>query len=182
MHIKTLEGLVGARTNINLINTPMRVFKDARRRGDMAVMERAMEYAGKFAGKAQEYKAEADEGMEEDAKEAKERAKLESEKAIQKRREEREKLEERMEESKAADTMADAADSPAGTAVTASLADADADTLEITEARKKLLGCTDLASPGSSMQAPAAIKAPVTYTKAAETVPANLSISISVSV
>ena len=34
MHIKTMEGLVGARTNMNLVNTPMRVYRDAERRGD----------------------------------------------------------------------------------------------------------------------------------------------------
>ena len=39
MHTKTMEGLVGARTNMNLLNTPMRVFKDARRRGDTATMD-----------------------------------------------------------------------------------------------------------------------------------------------
>lgn len=43
MHTKTIEGLVGASTNVNLLNTPMRVFKEARRRGDTATMERAME-------------------------------------------------------------------------------------------------------------------------------------------
>lgn len=45
MNTKTMEGLVGARTNMNLMNTPMRVFKEARRKGDTATMERAMGYA-----------------------------------------------------------------------------------------------------------------------------------------
>ena len=70
MHTKTMEGLIGARTNMNLMNTPMRVFKEARRKGDTETMERAMGYVGDFSDKAEEYKAEADKGMEEDAKEA----------------------------------------------------------------------------------------------------------------
>ena len=70
MNTKTMEGLVGARTNMNLMNTPMRVFKEARRKGDTATMERAMGYADEFSGKAEDYKAEADKGMEEDAREA----------------------------------------------------------------------------------------------------------------
>lgn len=103
MHTKTIEGLVGASTNVNLLNTPMRVFKEARRRGDTATMERAMEYAGDFSERAEKYQVKADEGMEEEAKEEKE--KLEREKAIEKRREEKEKLEDRVEEGK--DTKAD---------------------------------------------------------------------------
>ena len=73
MHVKTMEGLVGAGTNMNLLNTPLRVFKEARRRGDTATMERAMGYVSEFDGKVEEYKAETDEGMKEDAKDAKER-------------------------------------------------------------------------------------------------------------
>ncbi|MDE6891395.1 MAG: hypothetical protein K2P50_06330 [Lachnospiraceae bacterium] len=98
MNTKIMEGLVGARTNMNLTNTPMRVYREARRKGDTAAMERAMGYANDFCGKAEEYKAEADKGMEEDAKKAREDAKLQCEEAVQKRGEEREKLEERIEE------------------------------------------------------------------------------------
>ncbi|MDE6014663.1 MAG: hypothetical protein K2H41_03020 [Acetatifactor sp.] len=58
------------------------MIKEARRRGDMAAMERAMGYAGEFSDKAEEYKAEADKGMEEDAREAREKAKLEREEAV----------------------------------------------------------------------------------------------------
>lgn len=107
MHTKTMEGLVGAGTNMNLLNTPMRVFKEARRRGDTATMERAMGYVSEFAGKAEEYKAETDEGMKEDAKAAKEKAESEREKAIQKRKEESEKLERRTKENKNEDTDMD---------------------------------------------------------------------------
>ena len=103
MHTKTMEGLIGARTNMNLANTPMRVYKEARRRGDSETMERAMGYAGEFADRAEEYRAKADKGMEEDAREAREKEKLQREMAVRKRREEREKLEERIGENKSAD-------------------------------------------------------------------------------
>lgn len=105
MNTKTMEGLVGASTNIKNTDVPMRVFRDARRRGDISVMERAMGYAADYAEKAHGYQAEAEEGMKEDAKEAREKAKAEQEKAIEKRREEREKMEERLEKSKEADTV-----------------------------------------------------------------------------
>lgn len=100
MNTKTMEGLVGARTNMNLLNTPFRVYKEARRKGDTATMERAMGYVNEFSDQAYEYKKEADEGMKEEAEAAREKAKEECEKAIQNRKEEREKSEERMEESR----------------------------------------------------------------------------------
>lgn len=102
MHTKTMEGLVGANANMNLLNTPMRIFKEASRRGDLATMERAGKYAGEFAGRAADYKTEANKGMEEDAKEAREKAESEREKAIQKRKEEREKLDQRIADSNGA--------------------------------------------------------------------------------
>ena len=64
MNTKTMEGLVGARTSMKILNTPFRVFKEARRRGDTATMERAMGYVNEYRDKADEYKAKADEGME----------------------------------------------------------------------------------------------------------------------
>ena len=104
MHTKTMEGLVGASTNMKLLNTPLRVYKEAERRGDTAVMERAMGYVGDFADKAQDYQKKAEEGMKQDAKEAREKAKTEQEKAIQRRREEREEMEKRIAESQNGDT------------------------------------------------------------------------------
>lgn len=100
MNGKTMEGITGARTNMNLMNTPMRVYRDARRRGDLAVMERAMGYAGEFAGKAEEYKCKAEEGMKEEAEEVREKARLEAEKFIQKQKEERKEQEEGIERKK----------------------------------------------------------------------------------
>lgn len=102
MNTKTMEGLAGASTNMNLLNTPMRVFKEARRKGDIDTMERAMGYVGDFSEKAEEYQKKADEGIKEDAEEAREKEKLAREKAIEKRREEKRNSQEKTEESKAA--------------------------------------------------------------------------------
>ena len=79
MHTKVMEGIVGARTNMDMVDVPMKVYKEARRKGNTAAMERAMGYVNEFEGKAQEYKAEADEGMKEEAEEFKEKEKLERE-------------------------------------------------------------------------------------------------------
>lgn len=165
MHTKTMEGLIGARTNMNLMNTPMRVFKEARRKGDTETMERAMGYVGDFSDKAEEYKAEADKGMEEDAKEARKKAELQREEAVQKRREEREKLEAKIEENRNADT--------------------NADTVEISEEGKVLLKDnldTDAVGVETDVVKSDAVKEPVTYTKAGNAVPMEQETSISVSV
>ena len=165
MHTKTMEGLIGAMTNMNLMNTPMRVFKEARRKGDTETMERAMGYVGDFSDKAEEYKAEADKGMEEDAKEARKKAELQREEAVQKRREEREKLEAKIEENRNADT--------------------NADTVEISEEGKVLLKDnldTDAVGVETDVVKSDAVKEPVTYTKAGDAVPMEQETSISVSV
>lgn len=100
MHTKTMEGLIGARTNMELLNTPFRVYKEARGKGDTAMMERAMGYMGDCSDKAYEYKEKADQGMKEDAEETRKIAEAQREEAIEKRKEEREALEERVEESR----------------------------------------------------------------------------------
>lgn len=106
IHAKTMEGLAGASMSMKLMNTPIRVYKEAERRGDTAVMERAMGYASDFADKAEDYQKTTEKGMKEDAKEAREKAKAEQENAIQKRREQREELEKRIEENRKGDTDA----------------------------------------------------------------------------
>lgn len=91
--------------NVNQIDTPFKVFKEARHKGDTATMERAMGYINDCTARAEEYSAEADKGLEEDAREAREKEKLELEKRIEERREERELLEEEKIERKDADTV-----------------------------------------------------------------------------
>ena len=99
MHIKTMEGLVGASASMNIMRTPIRVYKEAELRGDTAVMERAMGYAGDFAAKAEEYRGKAEEGMEKEVEETKKLERETREKAIEKQKEKNEKLEENVKES-----------------------------------------------------------------------------------
>lgn len=105
MNAMTMEGIVGASTNTNLINTPMRVYKEAQRRGDLATMERSMGFVGEFSDKAEEYRNAAQEGMKKDAKEAREKAETERERAIEKSREERERQEKKIEGDTETDTV-----------------------------------------------------------------------------
>ena len=163
MHTKTMEGLAGASTNIKLLNTPFRVYKDAERRGDTAVMERAMGYVGDFAEKAEDYQKKAEKGMKEEAKEAREKAKTEQGNAIRKR----EELEKRIAESRNEDT----------------------DTVSISESGKVVLDKkTDSVQTGAdngvSIEETAdAVKTePVIYTKTGETLKTESGTNLSVSV
>lgn len=167
MHTKTMEGLAGASTNMKLLNTPFRVYKEAERRGDTAVMERAMGYVGDFADKADDYQKKAEEGMKQEAKEAREKAKAEQENAIRKRREEREELEKRIAESRNEDT----------------------DTVSISESGKAASnGKTDSVQTGADNgisvdeTADAVKTEPVIYTKTGEASKPNSGTNISVSV
>lgn len=166
MNTKTMEGLVGARTNMNLLNTPFRVYKEARLKGDTARMEQAMGYMKDFHEDAYEYKEEADEGMKQDAEETRRIAEEQREEAIRKHREEREKLEEKIEENRNADTNTDTKETRAYL-------------LEISEEGKVLLKDNiDSDSAGSDKIKTNAVKKPVTYTKTGETVPAEQEASI----
>ena len=163
MHTKIMEGLAGASTNIKLLNTPFRVYKDAERRGDTAVMERAMGYVGDFAEKAEDYQKKAEKGMKEEAKEAREKAKTEQGNAIRKR----EELEKRIAESRNEDT----------------------DTVSISESGKVVLDKkTDSVQTGAdngvSIEETAdAVKTePVIYTKTGETLKTESGTNLSVSV
>ena len=161
MHAKTMEGLIGARTNMELLGTPFRVYKEARLKGDTAKMEQAMGYMSDCHEAAYEYKKEADEGMKEDAEETRKIEEEQREEAIRKRREEREKMEARTTENRNADT----------------------DTVEISEEGKVLLkGNVDSGSVSFDEIKMDAVKEPVTYTKMGETVPSEQGASISVSV
>ncbi len=167
MNTKTMEGLVGARTNMELVNTPMRVYKEARRRGDTATMDRAMGYVSDLEDKAQDYKVKADEGMKADAEEAREEAKAEREKAIERRREEREELNQKLDEKAEADRNAQA-----GT-----------DTVEISEEGKCLLNHNKETQQSDSEVPDTDIgKNPMTYSKTGGAVPADQSTGNVVSV
>lgn len=83
MHIKTMEGLVGAGTNFHMLEVPMRIYRQAERQGDLATMERAGEYVTEFAGRKDAYREEAEEGMELERLEKK-KEKKEQEERVQK--------------------------------------------------------------------------------------------------
>ena len=89
MNTRTMEGLVGAGMNMKIRDTPMRVYKEAEREGDIGKMEQAMGYVNELGTRAWECKSQAEEGMAEEAEEMKEKEKLEQEKAIAERREEK---------------------------------------------------------------------------------------------
>ncbi len=167
MHTKTMEGLAGASMSMKLMNTPIRVYKEAERRGDTAVMERAMGYASDFADKAEDYQKTTEKGMKEDAKEAREKAKTEQENAIQKRREQREEMEKKIAESRNGDT----------------------DTVSISESGKAALdGKTDSVQTGadngiSAEEAADAVKMePAIYSKSGEKAESEPAANFSVSV
>lgn len=104
MNTKMMEGLVGAGVNMKMRDTPMRVYKEAEREGDIGKMEQAMGYVNKFTGRAWEYKSETEEGLEEEARELREKEKLEQEEAVTKRREEQKEQDERREKTEGKDT------------------------------------------------------------------------------
>lgn len=162
MHTKTMEGLIGARTNMNMVDTPMRVYKEARRKGDLGAMERAMGYAGDFAGRAEEYKKVADEGMKKEAEEAKEKEKLKLEEELEKKREERK--EENREQTEHLE---------------------HADTVELSEEGKGLAYENldlDGDDPAASEADTAIVKEPVLYTSTGTAKPAETKPTVSVSV
>lgn len=105
MNVKTMEGLLGANANINLMATPMRVYEEAKIKGEEDKMERAMGYVGDFSNKAQSYTANVGEGLIEEAEEAKEAQKAESEKNAEANR--FEKTKEQAEPQKGVKTNAD---------------------------------------------------------------------------
>lgn len=173
MHTKTMEGLIGARTNMELLNTPFRVFKEARRKGDTAKMEQAMGYMNDCSDKAYEYKEKADQGMKEDAEETRKIAEEQREEAIEKRKEEREELEKRIEESreekKGTDTVEISEEGKVLLKENAAVPETDAEELQPdTEALSKPKGDTD--------------REPVIYTSTGEAGPAVQEGKVSVSV
>lgn len=105
MIAKTAEGLLGANNAMNVIRTPMKVFKEARARGDKETMDRAMGYIERSHDEAWEKKYSADEGLKQEAEENKLKAEQEREELAQRIRENRDELENRIEESSGIETV-----------------------------------------------------------------------------
>lgn len=144
MHTKTMEGLIGARTNMELLNTPFRVYKEARLKGDTAMMERAMGYIGEVHEDALDYKKEADEGMKKDVEETRKIAEKQREEMIENRREERKEQQKKLEEKRKEKN------------------DQTVDTVEISEEGKVLLkentAVEDISSGGTATETEASSK------------------------
>lgn len=88
MNAGVMEGLIGASSNMKMVDVPMRVYHEAERRGDTATMERAMGYASDFTQRADAYKEKAEEELKLEMDEKRELEKLEREEAIEKAKEE----------------------------------------------------------------------------------------------
>ncbi len=98
-----MEGLIGASVNMKLSETPMRIYREAERRGDTAMMERAMGYVSDFQEEAQKYSDKAQEELAKELKEERREQELKRDQAIEKRREEAKEYKEKLKESNKSD-------------------------------------------------------------------------------
>lgn len=165
MIAKTAEGLIGASAAVKEIRTPLKVFKEARNKGDTATMERSMGYISNFNADAWEHKERTENGLKEEAVEAKEKAQLEREELAQRIKENREESEKRLEE--------------------ASEGVVDTETSGKTDGFEE--GSSELQNPygeGETTKTEQAAEtgAPVTYTKTGTVKPASVDVQFSVSV
>lgn len=103
MKAGSMEGLIGASVNIKLTSTPMRVYKEAERRGDTETMERAMGYVTDFQEKAHEYSDKAQEELAKELKEERKEQEIKREQAIEKRKEETKEYMEKVQEGNKSD-------------------------------------------------------------------------------
>lgn len=92
MKAGSMEGLIGASQNIKMLNVPMKVYREAEKKGELGTMERAMGYASDFSQKVEEYSEKAQkELIKEQKEERKEFEKLNKEKLEQNKAEEKAK-------------------------------------------------------------------------------------------
>lgn len=168
MIARTAEGLIGANVAMKEIRTPMKVFKEARARGDTDKMKRAMGYVEKCSDDAWEHKAKADEGLKQEAVEAKEKAQLEREELEQRLKENRRETEKRIEEARNGENAAEAA------------VNAAQNTSE--EVKTELDNPLEAAETTAEAAQAADPSAPVTYTKNGAVRPFNTEVKFSVTV
>ena len=100
MKAGSMEGLIGASVNMKLSQTPMRVFKEAERRGDTEVMERAMGYVTDFQEKAQECSDRAQEELAKELKEERKEQEIKRQQALERKEETKEYVEKIQENNK----------------------------------------------------------------------------------
>lgn len=100
MKAGSMEGLIGASINMKLTRTPMRVFKEAERRGDTEVMERAMGYVTDFQEKAHECSDRAQEELAKELKEERKEQEIRRQQALERKEETKEYAEKIQENNK----------------------------------------------------------------------------------
>lgn len=86
MQAGSMKALMGAVTNLNLVSTPMKVFKEAGARGDTGVMKRAMGYVTEFGNNAEDDADKLGEETIKETREARRQQEIEREQAIAKAR------------------------------------------------------------------------------------------------
>lgn len=86
MQADSMKALMGATTNLNLVSTPMKVFKEAEARGDTEVMKRAMGYVTEFGNNAEKDAGKLAEETIKETREARKQQEIEREQAIAKAR------------------------------------------------------------------------------------------------
>ena len=86
MQAGSMNAFMGASSNLKLVNTPMKVFKEARARGDTEVMKRAMDYVTEFGNNAEKYVDKLGEETIKEAREARKQQEIEREQAIEEAR------------------------------------------------------------------------------------------------
>ena len=86
MQAGSMKAFLGASTNLKLVNTPMKVFKEAEARGDTEVMKRAMGYVTDFEGNAQKDADKLGEETIKETREARKQQEIEREQAIEEAR------------------------------------------------------------------------------------------------
>lgn len=85
MKAGSMQGLIGASVNMKLTRTPMRVFKEAERRGDTETMKRAMGYVEDFQEKAHECSDKAQNEIGRELKEERREQEIRREQAIERK-------------------------------------------------------------------------------------------------
>lgn len=93
MKAGSMEGLIGASMNMELSRTPMRVFKEAERRGDTETMKRAMGYVTDYQEKAQECSDRAQEELPKELKEERKEQAIRRQQALERKEESEEYVE-----------------------------------------------------------------------------------------
>lgn len=93
MKAGSMEGLIGADVNLKMSQTPMRVYREAERRGDTEAMKRAMGYVTDFQEKAYEYSDRSQEELAGELKEEREEQEARLEQARERKKEAKESAE-----------------------------------------------------------------------------------------